>query len=189
MPQLAAAAPYIGLVMAGASAVNQAEAGKAAEANAKLLALQDERDANAVQVEAQQLSAQERRKARFLRSRAIAVAGASGGGVDDPTVQNILTDIDTQGEMNALNTLYGGDIEARALRTHARAQRAEGTALRGNAYGQAGATALSGALTYGSQIQAPSFFSKYGGSRAQSIGTGTGFSDFAGQPHSDEWVA
>lgn len=178
MPWLAAAAPYIGMAMSGASAYGSAQGGKAAEIGAKIGALQDERDADAEQVAAQTVAAQERRKMRFLRSRAQAVAGASGGGVDDATVQNIIAGIETEGEQNALNALYSGDIEARALRMHARAQRSHGSALRTNANSEAFTTLASGALRYGSQMQAPTFFSKYGESAAQGTGFGTGTSSF-----------
>lgn len=173
MPQLAAAAPYIGLIMSGVQASNQMQAGEAAQNNAKVLAIQDERDANAAQVQSQAEAALERRKERFTRSRALAVAGASGAGVDDKSVSDILTGIETQGEMNALTRLYGGDIEAQALRAHARAQRAEGSAFRGNAYGQAGATAFNGLLSYGPDVASgiKTFYQKYAGDRAQRMGT------------------
>ncbi len=193
MPWLAAAAPYIGLAMSGASAYGSAQGGKTAEINSKIAAIQDERDADAEQVAAQNIAAQERRKMRFLRSRAIAVAGASGAGVDDPTVENLITGIETEGEISALNALYSGDIEARALRMQGRAQRSRGTALRSSYDGQAFSTLASGALQYGSQIQTPTFFSKYGQPAAASsgMGSGTGFGpqaqNFARLPGVDEF--
>lgn len=164
MPFLAAAAPYIALGTAAVGAYAQTQAGEAAQNNAKVVAIQQERDANAAQVEAQQAATAERKKARYLRSRALAVAGASGAGVSDPTVSQILTGIDTEGEMNALNALWSGDETARALRHGARATRNEGSARRGAYYGQAGATALQGLTSFAGEN--PTFFSKYGGDRA-----------------------
>jgi hypothetical protein len=151
---LAAAAPYIGLATTAVSAYSQAEQGKAAQANAQLQAIQDERAANQTQVEAQRQSQTERKRAQMVRSRALAVAGASGAGVSDPTVSNILTDIDAEGELNALNSLWSGDYTARALKMGANASRNEGAAMRSSGYLSGATTALNGGM---------SFFDKYGG--------------------------
>lgn len=164
----------------------QMQAGQSAANQGKLLALQRERDANSAEVESQQVAARERRKARYLRSRALAVAGKSGAGVSDPTITDILADIDVEGEMSALNALASGKETATALRTGAKVARAEGratqSAYRANALG----TGIN-ALTDFSRDN-PSFFQKYGGDRAQRMGLGTGYSDFAGQ-RLDEWAS
>lgn len=161
MAFLAAAAPYIGLATTAVSAYSQAEQGPAAQANARLQAIQRERDANQAQVEAQRVALNERRKAQLVRSRALAVAGASGAGVSDPTVSKILSDIDTEGELNALNSLWSGDYTARALRMGAGASRNEGRALRSSGYLSGATTALQGGM---------SFFEKYGGRNDGEIG-------------------
>ncbi len=187
MAFLAAAAPYIGLATTAVSAYGQMQSGEAAQNNAKIVALERDRQANDTQVEAQQVAAQERKKARYLRSRALAVAGKSGAGVSDATVSNILTGIDTEGEMNAMNALWSGDVKARGIRAGADISRREGAAERGAAYGAAAATALDGLGDFAGSN--PTFFSKYGGDRAVAMGKGTGYSDFARGPMSDEWVA
>lgn len=167
MPQLAAAAPYIGLATTAISAYSQAQAGKASQAEGMLAQIQAERNANAEEALAGQQAASDRRKARYLRSRALAVAGASGAGVSDPTVSDILTGIDTEGEMNALTALYEGRIRADNTRAQGRAYAREGTARKGAAYGQAASTVLSGATEFASSGAGDTFFSKYGGERAQ----------------------
>ncbi len=181
MPFLAAAMPYIGLATTAVSAYNQVEQGKAAAASGKAEQLMAERAANAEQVMAQQAAAQERKKARYLRSRALAVAGASGAGVSDPTVSDILTGIDTEGEMNALNTLYSGDIRAEQTRAGGAAARREGNARRTAAYTSAFNTAFQGATGFASDN--PTFFKKYGGERAQ-FENGGAFGD----SYSEEWM-
>src|SRR5688572_12906051 len=118
-----------------------------------MASIQRTRDANQAQVEAQHQAKSERRKAQLVRSRALAVAGASGAGVSDPTVSKILSDIDTEGELNALNSLWSGDYTARALRLGANASRNESSALRSSGYISGATTALQGGL---------SFYEKYG---------------------------
>lgn len=153
MAFLAAAVPYIAAATTVASAYSQVQAGKAQEANQRIIALQQERDANQAQVEAQHQAQNERKRAKLVRSRALAVAGASGAGVSDPTVTDILTDIDTEGEANALNALWSGDYTASSLRAGAGARRRAGSAYRNAGYTSAASTALSGGT---------SFFEKYG---------------------------
>lgn len=153
MAFLALAAPYVALGATALTAYSQYESGNAAAANSKLVAIQQERAANQAQVEAQQQAAQERKRAKLVRSRALAVAGASGAGVSDPTVTNILTGIDTEGELNALNSLWSGDYTARALRSGAAATRREGRAYSASGTLAGASTALAGA---------GSFFEKYG---------------------------
>lgn len=187
MPQLAAAAPYIALAQSAVQAYSQQQMGKAQESQAQLSALEDRKEANAVQAIAQREAIQERKKARYLRSRALAVAGASGAGAGDKQVSDILSDIDTEGEMNAMNILYSGNERARVLRSSAAAKRSEGRGYRSAAYGRSAATLFQGAADFAGSN--PTFFQKYGGERAmQSIGTGTGFSDFARQPSGEVYV-
>lgn len=157
MAWFAAAAPYITAGTTALSVYSQAEQGRAAAANANLVAAQQDRAANQAQVEAQQEAANERKRAKLVRSRALAVAGASGAGVSDPTVTNILTDIDTEGEVNALNALYSGDYSARAIRSGADATRREGRARKSAGYVAAGTTALN----WAGSSQGQSFFEKY----------------------------
>jgi hypothetical protein len=120
---------------------------------------------------AQQQAASDRKKARYLRSRALAVAGASGAGVSDPTVSDILTGIDSEGEMNALTALYEGRVRADNTRAQGKAYAREGRASRGAATGRAVGTLATGLSDFASSN--PSFFSKYGGERAQSYADAT----------------
>ena len=160
MAFLAAAAPYIAAATTVVGAYSSIQQGKAQEANQKLIALQQEREANETQVEAQRQAQQERKRAKYVRSRAIAVAGASGAGVSDPTVSDILSDIDTEGEMNALNALWSGDATASSLRAGAGARRRSGRAASTAGYTSAATTALRGGVQFNEDY--PTFFSKYG---------------------------
>lgn len=148
MAQLAAAAPYITAATTALSVYSSIQQGKAQQQQANLLAAQKEKDANQANVEAQAEAANERRKAKLVRSRALAVAGASGAGVDDPTVNKILTGIETEGEMNALSSLYSGEYLASSLRSGADATRSSGAAAKNAGYMSAASTALSGSVSW-----------------------------------------
>lgn len=155
MAWLAAAAPYITAGTTALSVYSQVQQGNVAEAQQEILANQREKAANQALVEAQSDAASERKKAKYLRSRAQAVAGKSGGDVSSPDISNILTDIETEGEMNALNALYSGEYLARGLRTGAAVARRTGSAARTAGYTSAATTALTGAT---------GFYEKYGDS-------------------------
>lgn len=153
MAWLAAAAPYITAGTTALSVYSQVQQGNAAEAQQEVLARQREKDANQALVEAQAEAAGERKKAKYLRSRAQAVAGKSGADPSSPDISNIIADIDSEGEMNALNALYSGDYLARGLRAGAGVARRTGAAARTAGYTSAATTALSGAT---------GFYEKYG---------------------------
>lgn len=160
MAFLAAIAPYVGLASAGVQAYSGIQQGKAAKANAESVAIQRERAGKAAQAESQREAIYERKKANYAESRALAVAAASGGGVETPTVQNILGDIQKQGDYNVLATLYSGDTDAELANLAANTARREGRAAKRASYLNAGSTILQGAS---------SFYSKYNSNAGDSI--------------------
>lgn len=117
---------------------------------------------------AQHAAREQRRQAELVQSRAIAVAAASGGGVSDPTIVNMLGRIAGEGAYRAGLAIYEGEERARTLRMGAEARDFEGALalqagadaieageLQADAYGiQKGASLFKGAS---------SLFSKYGG--------------------------
>jgi hypothetical protein len=148
MAFLAAAAPYIGLAATGVSAYSQAEAGKAQAAQIKLQGIQDDRDANAALAEAQGQAANERRRAKILRSRALALAGASGTSVDSPSIVDALDSIEEEGEIRALNSLYEGNYLAAGLRSGAGARGRMASSTRNAGNMNALATGFEGVTTF-----------------------------------------
>lgn len=156
MAFLSAALPYISLASTALAGVSQYQQGQAEKAQLDLQAAHREKQAKAEAAESQRDALNERRKARNLMSRARAVAAASGAGASDPTVSALLTDIDSQGEMNALNALYSGSTAARGYQQGADASRREGRAVARAGTMDAASTMLSGAT---------SWYSKYGGTR------------------------
>jgi hypothetical protein len=153
MAQLAVALPYIAAastVLTAGAAYQQANAQKT---QLEAVARAREEDANAEAAEGQRAAAIERKKARNLMSRARAIAG---GGASDPGVVNQLTDIEAQGELNALNAMYAGNTAARGYRQGAAIARNEADASQTAGYLGAASTALDGAN---------SWYDKYGGKK------------------------
>jgi hypothetical protein len=59
---------------------------------------------------------EQRRQAEFLASRALAIAAAGGGGVDDSTVSKIISDIKGEGAYRAALEMYDAEEEARKIK-------------------------------------------------------------------------
>lgn len=111
----------------------KAEAASAAKGQAKAMekgkefeAAQLEQQANNALATSQVVAQEQRRQARLVQSRTLAVAAASGGGVSDPTVVNMLARVAGEGSYRASVALYGGEEKARFLRMQAQAADYEG---------------------------------------------------------------
>lgn len=153
MAFLSAALPYVAAastVLTTGAAIQQANARKT---ELEAVARAREEEANAEAAEGQRAAIIERRKAKNLMSRARAIAGS---GASDPTVVNQLTDIETQGEVNALNAMYAGNTAARGYRYGAAVARNEANAAETGGYLDAASTALDGST---------SWYEKYGGKK------------------------
>lgn len=122
-----------GSMLMGAAGADKAAEGARASAERNAVAKRYEADqlrqAAGQAVAVSQLQAQEeRRKARLVQSRTLAVAAASGGGVSDPTMVNILGKIAGEGTYRSNVALYGGEERARVMRMQAEAADYEGAA-------------------------------------------------------------
>jgi hypothetical protein len=148
MAFLAAAVPYIAAGATAISAASAYSAGQNQKQQAQIIAQQQE-DQGKREMAASILEAnQERKKARFVKSRARAVAAASGAGASDPTVEDIMAGIDAEGEYNAMMALSNGSYLNQGRVNQAAASRSAGAA-----YGRAGTvgaftTALNGTTSW-----------------------------------------
>jgi len=70
--------------------------------------------------------AEEERNKEFMHSRAVAVAAASGAGVDDPGMVKVLADLNAEGEYRVMSKLWRGQDEAEGLIFRAEAAKREG---------------------------------------------------------------
>mgnify|MGYP001596767329 CR=1 FL=1 len=120
-------------------AANHAEdAGKATQAANVFKARQYDQNAGQA-VAASHIAAHEKeRQAREVASRALAVAGAGGGGVSDKTVMKSIADIHGRGFYDAAVAIYQGAEQARhchgrtgARRGHALGARSKASLHRG----------------------------------------------------------
>lgn len=125
----------------------------------------------------------ERRKKELVISRAQALAAFGGGGVNDPTVQNIIADIDNEGAYREAVALYQGEEESRKLNEAAYLSRKEGAIIRegGNALAKAHAiqgvsSAAQGASSLYSKYNQGKYNSAQAG-RNTTLATGTGLNN------------
>ena len=84
-----------------------------------------DRQAGLERASSQREAIEERRQSRLVQSRGLAVAAASGAGADDPTVVNLLANLEGEGEYRALTALYEGNERAIGMEDQARARRKE----------------------------------------------------------------
>ena len=85
----------------------------------ELAAWNAEREGDLAFAASQREALEERRQGELAASRALAVAAASGGGVSDPTVINLLTKAKGEGHYRARVALYEGEARARSMRVAA----------------------------------------------------------------------
>lgn len=128
--------------------------GKISEANAKAADLrfqaeQLEAQAGLKRATSQREAIEQKREARLAQSRGLAVAAASGGGADDPTVVNILAGIEGEGEYRALTALYNGEETARGMEAQAGANRRSASSVKkAGLLGAAGTVLSTGASLF-----------------------------------------
>jgi hypothetical protein len=135
MAWLALAFTVVGAVAEG-SAQNQAMQSKA---------MQMRQRATSARGSAQRAALEEIRQADLVRSRALAVASASGASASDKGMIDIYGDIGAEGEYRALSQLWEGDEVALGLQYGADIAEREGRAAMTSGLLKAGATAFGGA--------------------------------------------
>lgn len=101
-------------------------AGQRARAAAEFEAQYAEEQAGTALAIAQRRAAEERRAAALIASRSLAIAAASGAGVSDPTVVNLLAQTRGEGVYRANVALYEGEARARELKLEAGMRRLYG---------------------------------------------------------------
>lgn len=87
-------------------------------------AAQMERQAGQERAASHRAMIAEREKAALVGSRARVISGASGAGVSDASVTDLLGDIDREGEIRALSAMYQGEEIASGLEYGAQLERA-----------------------------------------------------------------
>lgn len=145
-----------GVTKAAGTIIGAKGESKALKSEAKQL----EAKAGRTRASSQREAIEQRRQADLLNSRTLALAAASGAGVDDPTVLNIMADIAGEGAYRFMTSLYEGEEEARGLEIAADARRKEAKNVKKAAKFSALGTIIgAGSSMFG---QASSMKSKYG---------------------------
>ena len=110
------------------------ESGRMARINAErakrqheFLAWQADRQGGIAKAISQRQALEERRIGEITASRALAVVAASGGGASDPTIVNLMSNIEGEAHYRARVALYEGEARARQLRLDAAANRVTGS--------------------------------------------------------------
>lgn len=130
---MAAAGSLIGIaglaLQAGGGIASENAARKAASARkaaAEFEAQQLEQNAGQVMSAAQRQAFETGRTGEYTKSRALAVAAASGGGASDPTVINTIANLASETAYRKSIDLYQGEERARQLNLSAAASRYSG---------------------------------------------------------------
>ncbi|WP_447867236.1 hypothetical protein [Rahnella bonaserana] len=151
---MAAAIPFMMIAGSVVGAAGQAQQGAAAKAQADSEASQLNAQAKTSQAQGQIQAMEDRRQARLAESRALAVGAASGADANSTSLVRNISDMEGQGELNALTSLWNGDDQARQLRNQSRATSASGAATKK----AANIGAMSSLLQSGGSL-----YQKYGG--------------------------
>lgn len=149
------------------------KAGKAGQAAKEYEARQYEKQSVQSVASAQRDMLSERRNKELVVSRAQALAAFGGGGTADPTVVNIIADLEGEGAYRETVALYQGEQEAKKLREAARLARIEGDVIKKGGQAQAKAYTAQGVAAAGQGIS--SLYSKYSQNTTnKQLSSGTG---------------
>lgn len=167
------AAIGVGLAGTAMSTFGAIREGQAANAAAKFEAQQLEQRAKEQEAAGQLSALEERRKSNILQSRALAVAGASGGGALDPNVLNIVSGLAGEGEQAFQSELFNARSRAGTLEAQAAGRRFEGKQAKTAGLIKGVSTAFSGLSS--AAMGGASFF---GGTKPVGDAPALGFDDF-----------
>ena len=139
MAFIAATLPYISAAATIGTSIGNANAEQRV---ADIRAAQLKKQSIADKAEAVQTAKYERKKSEQLQSRVMALAASSGSAIESPDIQNALSDIDEQGEYNALAALYSGFSSANSKSYAADVATSSGKAAKASGYQSAAGTIL-----------------------------------------------
>lgn len=147
-----------------------------AERNAQLL----ERSAGDDRASSQRAADEKRRQSRYMQSRAIALAAASGAGALDPSVIDVVGKVGYEGDLAAQNELYQGESAATNKEYQAKVTRVTG-ANNATSLNYQGAVAKSAANTAATGTIISGASSLYGMYAKPSPSTGGGDGGYSGE--------
>ena len=144
MQTVAGVAPMVGGLL---GAKGQIDAGKQQYSDAMYEAHQLRENAKKAMVQGSVDIENKDREFDYLASRALAVAGHSGGGVSDPAIEKLLSDIAGEGAIEKSRLLYGAQEESDKYNQAAAAKKISGKRGLKASRIAAASTVLTGAAT------------------------------------------
>lgn len=146
--ETATLAAYAALASAAVGGYTALESGARAKDQANYQAEQAQADADAAAAQSQVEAAQIRKAVQRQRAAARAALSESGVNVDVGTAELIQSDIEQEGEKDALTTIYNGSTARNKLRAQAQGFTMAGSNAQTAGYMNAANSALSGASSY-----------------------------------------
>lgn len=140
---IAPSASTLGLLGTGLGAVGSVYSGAQARTGADFEARQMKAKGDEQRAIGQRRAMQAKREKDLALSRVRALSAASGGGVDDDSVTNLMAGIEQQGNYNSMLELYQGNSAGNKAYAGAAIRRKEGSSAFGGALLRAGAGASS----------------------------------------------
>ena len=141
-------AELVMLAGVGISAYGKVKAGDERRRSAYIEAGQLDDKADVTRGATQREAAREKLIADYTGSTALAVAAASGAGVQNVNVLNLMAEIEAEGEYRAASRLYSGEQEAQGMEDAADNLRRGGDADRKVGRIQGASTILTGYTTF-----------------------------------------
>ncbi len=132
----------------GLGIYGQKEAGDEADLAGQRTALELKKRADTRRAVGSREAAEEKRNAELAYSHALAVAAASGAGVDDPTVVKLFADLQAEGDYRVLSRLFVAEDEAQGIEYRSEVALREGRARKKLSRFNMASTALSGGATF-----------------------------------------
>ncbi|HHH1850564.1 TPA: hypothetical protein ACPZUE_000020 [Yersinia enterocolitica] len=136
------------------NAFGSVSSGNASSSMSLQEAAQLDSQATTTRAQSQIQAREDRRQARLAESRAQALAAASGANANSTSFVNNISDMESQGELNALTSLWSGNQQANVMKSMANAKRMEAS----SAKKAGGIGALSSVLSAGKSL-----YSMFGG--------------------------
>ncbi len=141
---IAPSASTLGLLGTGLGAVGSIYSGQQAQAGAGFKARQLKARGDEERAIGQRRAMQAQREKDLALSRVRAVSAASGGGVDDDSITNLMAGTEQQGNYNAMVELYQGNSARNKAYAGAAIRRQQGSSALAGSLLRAGAGAGSG---------------------------------------------
>jgi len=104
----------------------------------------EEMRANEARAVSQREAENKNRETKYVQSRQRALAAASGGGAEDPTVTKLMQDVAAEGDYQARTALYEGETKGRFLEAQAKLDRMQARQAMFAGFIDAGSSVISG---------------------------------------------